>query len=137
MTGQERGGAVSAPMAVAVLVMLITIGLAVDGVRAVEGFVRADAIAEEAARAAAQSLDSGRLQRGQAVIDPAAAAAAVHNYLAAAGASGEVAVAARGRVRVDVRLARPTVLLGLIGRSELTSTGSAEAEVIPLTPDGG
>jgi hypothetical protein len=134
---ERGGGAVSVPMAVAMLALLLVVGLAVDGVRAAQGVARADAIAEEAARAAGQALDSSALSRGVAVVDPVAAVSAAQQYLASAGAVGTVTVDAPDLIRVEVTLTRPTVLLGLIGRDQLTSRGSAEAVLVPTLPGVG
>jgi Flp pilus assembly protein TadG len=138
MTGNERGGgAVSAPMAIAVLAVITAIGLGVDGVRAAQGLATADAIAKEAARAAGQSLDITAQRRGTTAIDPAAAVQAAKAHLREAGVDGTVTVVTPRRIRVDVRTTRPTVLLGLIGRRELVSNGTAEAELVAVPPTGG
>jgi hypothetical protein len=113
------------------------VGLAVDGVRAAQGVARADAIAEEAARAAGQALDPVALQGGRIALDTNSAIRAAQEYLAAAGVQGSVAVSAPQRVEVTVRISRPTVLLGLLGRPEIVSTGTAEAQLVPVIPDGG
>jgi Flp pilus assembly protein TadG len=133
---ERGGGAVSVPMAICILAILAVAGLAVDGVRAAQGIARADAIAEEAARAAGQALDPAALATGTAVIAPAAAADAARAYIAATGATGEVTVTGPDRVRVEVTLQRPTVLLGLVGREVLTSRGTAEAVLVPVLPGG-
>ena len=57
-------------MAVALLALLAVIGLGVDGSRAAQGMATADAIAEEAARAGGQALDSAALHRGTVAVDP-------------------------------------------------------------------
>lgn len=134
---ERGGGAVSVPMAVAMLAMLVVIGLGIDGVRAAQGLARADAVAEEAARAAGQALDPDALTRGVATIDPTAAVAATQAYLAAADATGTVTVTAPDLVTVEVTLTRPTVLLGLIGYDQLTSHGSARAVLVPTVPGAG
>ncbi|RZT85558.1 hypothetical protein EV383_2431 [Pseudonocardia sediminis] len=130
------GGAVSAPMAAAVLALFIAIGLGIDGVRAAQGLAGADAIAEEAARAAGQALDVTQLRRGRAAVDPNAAVAAARGYLARAGADGSAEIVGPQRIRVEARLARPTVLLGIVGREEIVSTGTAEALLVQ-DPAGG
>jgi Flp pilus assembly protein TadG len=135
--GELGGGAVSVPMAVAAFAMLVAIGLGIDGVRSVQGLANADAIAEEAARAAGQALDADALRRGSAAVEPAAAVAAARQHLAEAGADGSVTVVAPDRVRVEARITRPTVLLGLVGRSEITSVGAAESLMVPIAPLGG
>ncbi|WP_219414196.1 hypothetical protein [Pseudonocardia nigra] len=137
MRGERGGGAVSAPMAICVLAMIVVIGLALDGVRAAQGLARADALAEEAARAAGQALDPASLTGGAAAVDPSAAADEARAYLTAAGARGTVTVVAPDRIRVEVTIERPTVLLGLIGRTVITSRGSAEAVLVPVIPQGG
>ncbi|MFC4945818.1 pilus assembly protein TadG-related protein [Pseudonocardia sp. GCM10023141] len=138
MTESERGGgAVSVPMAIAMLAMILMIGLALDGVRAAQGLARADAVAEEAARAAGQALDPAALFRGVAVVDPVAAQTAAQTYIAAAGASGVATITASGRIHVEVVLTRPTLILGLIGRDQLQSHGSADAVLVPVLPVGG
>jgi hypothetical protein len=134
-TGERGGGTVSAPMAIMVLAAAVAIGLTVDGVRAAQGVARADAVAEEAARAAGEAFDPVSLVRGQAVVEPAAAVTAARAYLDAAGATGTVQIIGPDRIRVDTELTQPTILLGLIGRPDLTSTGSAEAVLQPVAPD--
>lgn len=137
MTGDERGGgAVSAPMAIAVLALLAVIGLGIDGVRAAQGLARADALAEEAARAAGQILDVAELQRGVVVIDDGAAASAAVAYLHQSDAEGTASIIG-DRVRVEVRISQPTVLLGLVGRTVIVSTGSAEALLVTTVPTEG
>lgn len=138
MTESERGGgAVSVPMAIAMFAMILVIGLALDGVRAAQGLARADAVAEEAARAAGQALDPVTLSSGVATVDPVAAQTAAQAYIAAAGATGTATITAPDRIHVEVVLTRPTLLLGLIGRDQLRSNGSADAVLVPVLPVGG
>lgn len=134
---ERGGGAVSAPMAAATLALFIAIGLGIDGVRAAQGLAGADALAEEAARAAGQSLDVTQLRRGRAAVDPAAAVASARAYLAEAGADGTAEIVSPQRVRVEARLTRPTILLGIIGRAEIVSTGTAEALLVADPTAGG
>lgn len=134
--GEQGGGAISAPMTVALIAMLVAVGLGIDGVRAAQGLAAADAVAEEAARAAGQALDRAQLRRGTATVDRGAAVAAAQDHLAASGATGQVTVLAAQRIRVEARITRPTVLLGLVGLTEITSTGAAEALLIAVPPVG-
>lgn len=128
------GGSVSAPMAIAMLALIAVSGLAIDGARKAQQVAAADAVAEEAARAGGQIVDVAAAQRGEAVLDPDDARAAAQAYLGAAGVTGEVFVVAPDRIRVEVVLRRPTVLLGLVGIYEISATGSAEADVVPSEP---
>lgn len=136
--GNERGGgAVSVPMAIAMLGLFVAVGLGLDGVRAAQGFAHADAVAEEAARAAGQAIDMTRIRRGDVELDRGGAVDAARRYLLQAGVDGDVTVVSTQRIRVQTRLTRPTVLLGLAGRDSLTSRGSAEAVLRPLGVSGG
>ena len=136
--GVERGGgAVSVPMAVAVLALFVAIGLGIDGVRAAQALAHADAVAEEAARAAGQALDVTQARRGVVALDRPGAVEAARSYLALSGVDGEVTVVGPQRIRVQSRVSRPTILLGLIGRSTITTAGSAEATLVPIRAGGG
>lgn len=135
-TAERGGGSVSVPMAILILAAAVVIGLAIDGVRAAQGLARADAVAEEAARAAGQAFDPVAVARGTPAVDPTAAVATARAYLYAAGAAGTVEITAPDRVRVRATLTRPTVLLGLLGQPELISTGSAEASLVQVGPTG-
>ena len=85
----ERG-AIGVFLAVLVPGLLLIIGLAVDGGAKVAATQRANAIADEAARAGGQALDVSAALTGQVRIDPAAAVAA-----ALAGAQAERTLAAQ------------------------------------------
>ena len=125
------GGAVAVPTAILALVVAVLSGLTVDGVRAAQATASADAIAAEAARAGGQAVDTAALARGNPQIDPAAAVAAARSYLAAAHAEGTAVVDGR-TITVSVTLTRPTVLLGLVGRTTITSHGVAQAQLVPV-----
>ena len=134
--GERGGGAVSVPVAVLLLALLAVAGLAVDGARTAPQVATADAVAEEAARAGAQAVDLAAAQRGQARLDPTAARTAAQRYLTATGMSATVTVTG-DRIQVDVTATTPTVLLGLVGVETITSTGSAQAQLVATTPDPG
>jgi Protein of unknown function (DUF1152) len=130
---ERGGGAVSVPIAIMLSAMLAVAGLGVDGVRKAQHVATADALAEEAGRAGAQAVDPAAAQRGVARLDPAGARAAAERYLAATGTTGTVTVRA-DRVDVDVTLRTPTVLLGLVGIDTISTTGSAEVQLVPTIP---
>lgn len=134
MSSERGGGAVSVPAAVALLAVLVMLGLAVDGVRAAQAIATADAVAGEAARAGAQSVDVTALAHGSAAVNPAEAASAARAYLRVARVDGTVAVDGADAIRVEVTVTRPTVLLGLAGRPTVTGHGSATARLVPVDP---
>lgn len=137
MTAERGGGAVSVPMAIAVLAMIAVIGLAIDGVRAAQGRANAESIAAEAARVAGQSLDVAQLRRGVATVDPIRAVAAARTYLADAGVTGTATLLGPQQIQVDVTISRTTVLLGLIGIDHTTSHGTAIAHLVAVSPVNG
>ena len=116
-------------LTVAVLAM---IGLSVDGGGKIRALESADDLASEAARAAGQAIYAPEaIEGGDKVVDPAAAVAAAQNYLAAAGVTGTVVVAAdRKHVTVTVTILYNTVFLGLIGIDTLTATRHATAVLL-------
>ena len=130
---EHGGGAVGVPIAILLSAMLAVAGLAVDGVRKAQHVATADALAEEAGRAGAQIIDPVAAQRGVAQLDPAGARVAAEQYLAATGTTGTVTVIA-DRVDVEVTIERPTVLLGLVGVDTVTTTGSAEVQLVQTSP---
>lgn len=125
------GGSVTVPVAAAMLAIFAIIGLAVDGGRQAQHIARADALAEEAARAGGQAVRQSALIGGTVQVDSAAARAAAQNYLAAADVSGTVLLVGDDRIRVTVTTSQPTVLLGMVGYDTLSATGSGEALLVP------
>ncbi|WP_432976859.1 pilus assembly protein TadG-related protein [Dactylosporangium sp. CA-233914] len=112
--------------------VLMMIGLSVDGGGKIRAMERADNVASEAARAAAQAILAPQaIEGGEKVVDPAAAVAAAQNYLAAAGVTGVVDIAPdRKHITVTVTITYTTLFLGLIGINTLTSTGHATTVLV-------
>jgi hypothetical protein len=120
-------GRVTAFVTVLVTAIIALAGLTLDGGLALASKVRAIGQAESAARAGAQAIDLDEYRAtGRAHLDPVRAAALAQNYLAAGGATGQVAVL-DDTVVITVTEHYPTQLLGLIGVHELTVTGSGRA----------
>src|SRR3954453_20694843 len=106
----ERG-AISVFLAVLVPGLLLIIGLAVDGGAKVAATQRANAIADEAARAGGQALDVSAVLAGQLRVDPAAAAAAAQDYLDRNEVRGVVTVVDRETLQVTTTITEPTIFL--------------------------
>ena len=133
----ERG-AIGVLLAVLVPGLLLIIGLAVDGGAKVAATQRANAIADEAARAGGQALDVSAALTGQVRVDPAAAVAAAQDYLIRNDVPGAVTVVDGDTLRVTTTITEPTTFLGLIGISTLTVEGSGTADLVTGTgQDGG
>ncbi|MGX5655507.1 TadE/TadG family type IV pilus assembly protein [Geodermatophilus nigrescens] len=127
--GTERG-AISVFLAVLVPGLLLIIGLAVDGGAKVAATQRANAVADEAARAGGQALDVAAALAGQVQVDPAAAVAAAQDYLGRTGVQGTVTVVDGDTLQVTTTITEPTTFLGLVGISALTVEGSGTADLI-------
>ncbi|GAB3314335.1 hypothetical protein GCM10027451_29170 [Geodermatophilus aquaeductus] len=131
----ERG-AISVFLAVLVPGLLLIIGLAVDGGAKVAATQRANAVADEAARAGGQALDVAAALAGQVQVDPAAAVAAAQDYLARTGVQGAVSVVDGDTLQVTTTLTEPTTFLGLIGIATLTVEGTGTADLITVQNGG-
>lgn len=125
----ERG-ALSVLMAVLVPGLLLIIGLAVDGGAKVQAAQRANAIADEAARAGGQAVDRSAALAGDVRVDVAAAIAAAQDYLGRHDVLGTVTVVDADTLAVTTTITEPTVFLGLIGIDTLTVAGSGTADLI-------
>lgn len=124
-------GAITVFVVVIAASLLLGFGLVVDGGVKLAAVERADSVAEQAARAGAQAIDTSALRAtGQARIDPAAAANAARNYLASIGVQGQVLVDP-STVTVDVTIRRDTKVLGLIGINSVVGHGHAQARLAP------
>lgn len=117
-------GGMALMLLVTSVALLMVLGLIIDGGGKARALDRADAIAAETARVAA-----GTYRPGDPAIDPGAANAAAADYLAAAGATGHIAIAGL-TVTATAALHQQTVFLPLIGIDEFTVTGSGNAEVV-------
>lgn len=114
------------------LALLMVLGAAVDIGHAF--IVRPDlsSLADNAALAGAQQLDQQAIHQGQLALDPQQAQAAALSTL-----SGEAGIQARAdatpaEVHVQVTRRFPTILLRLVGLSDLTV--SAQANAAPRAP---
>ncbi|CAM3422427.1 pilus assembly protein TadG-related protein [Occultella aeris] len=124
----ERGSITPAAVMFSIVLLLI-VGLVVDGGRKLNAVAQAGDVAAQAAHVAAQQLDAGTvLLGGGAIVDPAQAQAAGQAVLAAAGMTGVVLVDG-DRVLVTATCTRPTAFLSLINITTVQGTGSAEVRL--------
>lgn len=125
----DRGSAVVAYLLVMVVVLFAFAGLVFDGGAALTARGQAADVAQQAARAGADALDTGALRAGGLRADSSAATAAAQAVLSAAGVDGQVAVDG-SQVTVSTQVSRPTAILSMIGVSEVR--GSATYSAFPL-----
>jgi Flp pilus assembly protein TadG len=114
------------------LALLMVLGAAVDIGHAF--IVRRDlaSLADNAALAGAQQLDQQAIHQGQLALDPQQAQAAALSTLSGEPGIQAQAQATTGQVYVKVARRFPTILLRLVGLSDLTV--SAQANAAPRAP---
>jgi hypothetical protein len=130
---QDReGGSLSVFVAICAVGLLIVLGIVIDCGGRLRALERADALAQEAARAGGQQIDPGAVLSGRAVVvDPAAAQAAALRYLDDNGVPGQVTVDPDGRtLHVTVDDQYDTALLGVIGIGSMTVHGEGKASLV-------
>lgn len=111
----DRGGIATTFAAGVAVGLIAVIALVGDGGRLLSDRRQAGDLASGAARAGAQQVDLLAFrQRGEVVLDPAAAADAAHSYLFAVEATGSVS-ATGDTVSVSVVRDVDLPLLGLVG----------------------
>lgn len=131
----DRGSAIAAYMLVMAVVLFAFAGLVLDGGAALAARGQAADTAQQAARAGADSLDSGSLRSGVLRADPSAAAAAARAVLSAAGVDGQVEVAG-SQVTVTTYVSRPTAILSMVGVGEVSGSATYSAFSLHGTTTG-
>ena len=117
-------GMVTVFASLAAVGLLLMVGLVVDGGGRMRAVGRADRIATEAARAAAEAADT----RGTTVtVDHADAVRAATAYLTAEGVTGTVTATGPRTVHVTVTVHGTYLILSVLGTGNYTVTGSADA----------
>src|SRR5215469_5341444 len=125
-------GSLSLMVVVLFAALVALAGIVVDGGAKLTGDENAAAVAQEAARAGATSVDTSRAYAtGAFVVDQQQAVAAARNYLSAAGyRQYTVAEDGAAAIRVTVRITKPTRFLSLIGIDSFTCSGAATASLV-------
>ena len=125
-------GSLSLMVVVLFAALVAMAGIVVDGGAKLTADENAAAIAQEAARAGAASVDASRAYAtGTFVVDQPEAVIAADGYLSAAGYR-QYTVTADGAdaIRVTVRVTEPTRFLSLIGIDSFTCSGTAIASLV-------
>ena len=132
----ERG-ALSIFVAICATALLMLSGLIIDGGGRLRAIERADAVAEEAARAGGQQIDRAALLQDKGIrLDPQAAQNAANAYLGASNVTG-TSVATDQTITVSVAMPYHTTMLGLFGIGDITVNGHGSARLVPgvTSPD--
>ena len=127
----ERGG-LSLMIVILFAVLAALAGIVVDGGAKLTADETAVALAQEAARAGATTVNvSTAYASGSFVVDQGQALSAARSYLVSAGYNRFTAVAVGARaIRISVTITEPTRFLSLIGIDSFTSTGTATASLL-------
>ena len=112
--------------AVVMVVLVMAIGLVVDGGAQTATKARAEAVAAEAARAGANAGAGSSLQGGDM---STSARLAAQRVLEARGMSGTIRIES-GNISVDTHTSTSTTFLSLAGITELRARGSATARLV-------
>ena len=127
--GEDRGAAALVSV-IAAVALFASVGLVVDYSGSLRARQRADASAEEAARAAGQQMLGSVTVRGDAPApDPGRAITAAQQYLADAGVAGSVTLLS-DRIRVTTSIPYTPKMLGAFGVGPETVTGEADVRLI-------
>jgi Flp pilus assembly protein TadG len=129
---QRDRGSVALFMAVFTVGLLAMAGLVVDGGTALAARGRAHDVAQQAARAGADSITQASLRNGSPAalaIDPVQASATAQRYLSTAGATGQVSVT-RNTVTVKARVPAKATILNAFGISDLSGEATATATIV-------
>ncbi len=133
----ERG-ALSLMIVVLFVAFVALAGIVVDGGAKLTADENAAALAEEAARAGATTVDvSGAYATGSVAVDQQRAIAAARAYLAGAGYHRYWVTAVGSQaIRVTVTITEPTRFLSMIGVRSFTCTGTATAVLVTRVAGG-
>lgn len=129
--GSERGS-IALYFAITALAAFAMLGLVVDGGQAFASRERAADLSTQAARAGADALtpESVRGLPTNLQADPAAARAAAHRLVTAAGAQLTGISITGDRVTVTVTVSRKTAILSAVGLDDIAQTASATATAV-------
>lgn len=125
----DERGAITPMMLMFVPMLMIIVGLVVDGAGKIQANDEAQMIASGASRAAANALASQVIANGSLLLDTRAARNAAMDYVQAAGMTGTVDVIG-GRIVVNVQTEYATKFISVLGINALSAEATATAELI-------
>lgn len=125
----DEAGAVTLFAVIATTILVLFVGIAVDLSGKLHALQRAQDVARQAARAAAQAAEGPSVVRGGAArVDPARAAQAAQAYLNTAGVTGSVSVSG-DLVTVRTSATYTPVMLSLAGVATQSVSGESTARL--------
>lgn len=125
----DERGSITPMFVVFVPVLVLVIGLVVDGAGKIQANENAQAVASGASRAAANAVASEVIVNGSLSLDSHRAQIAARDYIAAANMTGTVTVTGN-EIHVTVGTYYGTKFLSIVGVTALPAEASATAEII-------
>jgi Flp pilus assembly protein TadG len=126
---RDENGSITPAFLIMVPILVILVGLVVDGAGKIQGNDNAAAIAAGASRAAANSIAAGVITDGGISLDLTRAQTTALDYINAAGMTGTVTVGA-DLITVHVDTVYDTHFLSIIGIESLPASATATAQII-------
>lgn len=109
---------------------IVALGLVVDGGGKIDAGLRAQLVADEAARAGAQGIVIPLAKEGRGVVlQPITATAYALEYLTVVGVLGTAVVTGPVTIEVDTSVVYQPKILGFLGIGPQTMTGHASARI--------
>ncbi len=135
-TSESDRGSAAAYLVIFMIAVVALAGLLLDGGAALAARSEAASIAQQAARAAADTLTAPSLRGGGTpTVDTQAAAGVAQAVLDTAGVQGEIDVTAT-QVTVTVHKTRPAALLSAVGINTVGGTATATAIALQGATEG-
>ncbi|KDA06948.1 hypothetical protein DC31_00195 [Microbacterium sp. CH12i] len=125
----DEHGSITPMFVVFVPVLVLVIGLVVDGAGKIQANENAQAIASGASRAAANAVASEVIANGGISLDNHRARIAAIDYIETSGMTGAVTVTGN-EIRVTVKTSYDTKFISIVGVTRLPAEASATAEII-------
>jgi Flp pilus assembly protein TadG len=128
---RDDRGSITLMLTILFVVLIGFAGIVIDGGAKLRAAENANSIAQEAARAAAGTVNrSAAYSTGTFTVGQSQAIAAARAYLASVGDPGTVTADGANSIRVAVTVTEPTAVLSIIGIKTMSSTGVATADLV-------
>lgn len=125
----DEKGSITPMVVIFVPVLIIVIGLVVDGAGKIQANDDAQAIAAGASRSAANAVAAQIVTNGSVALDTHRARTTALDYISAAGMTGTATVTPT-RITVTVQTSYATRFISIIGITSLPAEATASAEII-------
>ncbi len=131
MNADSERGAITPYTLIFIVILMMFIGLSVDGGAKLRAGWEAVGVAEEAARAGVGQVDRAAAYQGRKfVTDRGTAVRAARAHLSMSGHHGTVTITGPDSIKVSVTVTKPTWLLPMVGLTSVSMTATSTANLI-------